>query len=383
MRRKNYTKNGTYKSTLHTSGLLPKEKSYIVTNLQNKTSRYSKLKDLADKAKQEGTVFSIYGSCNAVRKALLQRGWIEKIPPNRMNLAKIHSRSNSSKSEIHNELERLMLSNLLEKCNPNFVWRETQHDYYTTIDMKKECRTIVNKLMADALWTTKQGLCMTMKANYWFYIEDVAEVVCPRTYNSYDSTEVDEFIKDFRITACTSLIQWVISMIDSDKTVFAEHGTIPMKVMTFALNRCEEYLVDKRNRDIDHPTKTVSRKQWDTFLKKYYRLITNSDVFEADRGNKLPKYLTYAQILLQKIEKYRPQLCCEGYRNIWIIKPAHCSRGRGIRMASKLGVITDLLSKTNTNYVVQKYIGKLHFCFILNFNNIYYQNNCMASASQS
>ncbi|XP_014362702.2 tubulin glycylase 3A [Papilio machaon] len=347
-----------YKNTIRSLGLTSKEKSYIISSLQNKSSRYTKLKDLASKAKRENKIFSIFGTCNAVRKALVQRGWVEKIPPNRINMFRINSGKKNSKTDIHYELERLMLSNLVEKCNPNFVWRDTQQDYDTAIDMKNECKTIVNKLKADALWTTKQGLCTYMKINYWFYIEDVAEVCCPRSYNSYDTGEIEEFIADYRITACTSLIQWVISMLANNVTIFTETGTIPIKVITFALNRCKEYLLQKRNRDIDYPIKPVSTKQWNAFLKKYYRLITNKELFEADKENRLLLYIGYAQFILEKMYIYRPQVRCEGYQNIWIIKPGHWSRGRGIRMASKLGVITELLNKANAKYVVQKYIEK-------------------------
>ncbi|XP_068620778.1 tubulin glycylase 3A-like [Battus philenor] len=345
------------KNTVYSFGLSSKEKNYIILKLQSKSSRYTKLKDLAAKAKKENKIFCIYGTCNAVRKALTERGWVEKIPPYRMNLAKIKSGKISNKANIHSELERLMLSNLVEKCNPNFVWRDTHHDYNTTIDMKKECKIIVNKLKTDALWTTKEGLCSYMKINYWFYIEDVAEVTCPRTYNSFDNGELDEFVSDYKLTACTSLLQWIICMRENDVKVNAENGTISLKVMTFALNRCKEYLFEKRNKDIDQPIKSVSTKQWNTFLKKYYRLITKKEVFETDRKNMLPQYMKYAQLLLQKLQTYRPEIKCEGYQNIWIIKPGHWSRGRGIRMASKLGVITDLL-KANSKYVVQKYIEK-------------------------
>ncbi|CAG9784611.1 unnamed protein product [Diatraea saccharalis] len=188
--------------TNHSPGLSPKEKSYIICSCQTRSSRYVKLKCLASTAIKENKIFSIYGSCNAVRKALVERGWVEKIPPDRMNLSKVRNGTFTNKSDLHGELERLLLSNLVDKYNPNFIWRvKDEHYEPPLIDMTKECSTVVNKLRTDALWTTKQGLCSSMKRNYWFYIEDVAEVNGPRSYNSYDFCEIEEFIKDYKITA--------------------------------------------------------------------------------------------------------------------------------------------------------------------------------------
>lgn len=336
----------------------------MISSCQARTTRYVKLKNLAAYAIQNGKIFSIHGSCDAVRKALLERGWVEKISPTKMNLSKIRNGTFLSKTEIHGELERLLLSNLVEKHAPNFVWWTKDEQPYTNIiDMSKEYTTIENKLKIDALWTSKQGLCSSMKRNYWFYIEDVAEVNGPRTYNSYESGETEGFVKDYKITACTSLLKWVLSMVSNERQVFLNSGKISLNVVVFALNRCKEYLFRKQNKDIDHELSDPSSRQWNAFLENYYRIIAKHDVFQEDTENNLPLYLGYAKYLLKEIHRYRPQLSCEGCHNIWIIKPAQCSRGRGIRMASKLGVITNLLEKTHAKHVIQKYIGEHYHQF--------------------
>lgn len=338
-------------------GLSPKEKMYIIASCQTRTSQYTFLKSLAANAIKNRKIFALYGYCNAVRKALVERGWVEKIPASRMNLSRIRNGIYTSKADIHSELERLLLSNLVEKYSPNFIWTSREEFKDNTIDMTSDYTTIVNKLRIDALWTTKQGLCSSMKRNYWFYIENVAEVNVPRTYNSYESGEIEGFISDFKITACTSLLKWALSMVANDRPVFVRSGKIPMNVLLFALNRCKEYLFKKQNKDIDRSVTPVSSGQWNSFLKKYYQIISKAEVFEADKNNQLPLYLGYAKLFLKEIYKYRPQLSCEGCHNIWIVKPAHCSRGRGITMASKLGVLSEMLCKTTSKYVVQKYIG--------------------------
>ncbi|XP_047042085.1 tubulin glycylase 3A-like [Helicoverpa zea] len=346
-----------YRSTNRPEGLSPKEKSYLICSCQAKSNRYKTLKNQAAEAIRNSKIFSVYGSCNAVRAALLERGWVEKLPANKMNLSKIKNGSFSNKpAEIHNELERLLLSNFVEKYPPNFIWRTREELRDTVIDMTKEYPTIVNKLKTDAMWTSKQGLCSSMKRNYWFYIEDVAEVIGPRSYNTCDPGDIEGFVKDYKITACTSLLKWVLSMEANERPVFMETGKISLNVVLFALSRCKEYLYRKENKDIDKSVSSVSPGQWNAFLKKYYRIIAKDDVFQLDTENKLPLYMAYAKFLLKEMHKYRPQLSCEGCHNIWIIKPAHNSRGRGIRMASRLAVITNLLNKANAKYVIQKYI---------------------------
>lgn len=348
----------SYQSPFKPPGLSPKEKSYVICSCQARSTRYLALKKQAADAMKQNKIFTIYGNGNAVRKALLERGWVEKIPPNRMNLSKVRN-ANIKDTEMHNELERLLLSNIVEKSYPNFVWCTKDDIRYSTIDLNKECHVLVNKLKIDAMWTSKQGLCTTLKGNYWFYIEDVAEVNSPRTYSTYDVAEIEDFNSDYKITACTSLLKWVVSMVANERPIFVETGKVSINIIVFALNRCKEYLFSKQNKDIDKSIHSVSVGQWNAFLKKYYRIISREDVFQIDKDSKLELYLGYAKFLLKEIHRYRPQLSCEGCHNIWIIKPAHCSRGRGIRMASKLGVITNLLNTSaNVKYVVQKYIGK-------------------------
>lgn len=62
------------------------------------------------------------------------------------------------------------------------------------------------------------------------------------------------------------------------------------------------------------------------------------------------------------MRKYWSQIDMDGIKNVWILKPGNKSRGRGIVLMNKL---EDVMAKVNptgksdTRYVVQKYIGKL------------------------
>ncbi|XP_063358819.1 tubulin glycylase 3A-like [Cydia amplana] len=346
---------GPYEGTYKCRGLSPKERMQIIGSCQSKTKRYIHLKNLAADAIRKNKIFSVYGTCKTVRDALVERGWVEKLPSQRMNMKNIYS-GRTPKNEIRNELETLLLSHFVEKHSPSFIWRTKDYQAHSTIDMTRDYVPTVNRLQIDAAWTTKQGLCSAIKRNYWFYIEGVAEVYCPRTYNSYDLSEIDSFKNDFKVTACTSLLKWVLSMVAHGRSVFVSNGTVSIKIILFAINRCKEYLYMKQNKDIDKTVSHVTAGQWNTFMKNYCRIISKTAHFDTDKKEQLSLYLSYAKFILKEIYKYRPQLSCEGCHNIWIIKPAHWCRGRGIRLASRLEDVDDILNKTKAKYVLQKYI---------------------------
>lgn len=341
-------------SPLHRKKVLSVKETAYISSCFHHHRKYKFLKDTVMRAVNDNKIFSIHGSGNgvaSVRKALKERGWIEKIQANKINLMKVKSCTDTNKA--NEEMERIFMSNLIGKTTPNFIWYT--HEVNNNNRTPKDNRIIKNKLEVDGLWVTKHGLCSSMKIDYWFYIEGQAEVNSPRTYNS-DAGGFEDFVSDYKITACTSLLKWVLSMVANNREIFTEAGKISIDIFLFALNRCKEYLQKKQNEDIDKPVPNIKAAQWAAYLRQYYCLIAEEDVFEIDKNNVLPMYFEYSKLFLKEIHKYRPQLSCEGCLDIWIVKPGCCSRGRGIRLASKLEVISNLLSNTNTKYVIQKYI---------------------------
>ena len=72
-------------------------------------------------------------------------------------------------------------------------------------------------------------------------------------------------------------------------------------------------------------------------------------------GNRYPEFAVCLNIIDKLMEMY-PQFNMDGERNIWILKPAGSSRGRGIVLYKNLVEILDLCKDINTQYVAQKYI---------------------------
>lgn len=305
-------------------------------------------------------------NADIIRKCLVARGWVEKISP---KLSEISRNTASTKSKIQQRLDSLILSDLVKGHHSNLVWDEKHYKYLNDYSYKGDVEDsdnsvttqiipIRNQLEVEALWASQIGFWNCTKQSYWTYINNMAEVTTPRIYTN-DAFDQKDFLKDYHLTACTSLLKWVLTMVANDVPII--NGKMSTNVLIFALNRCKEYLHMKQNRDIDIPIqKKATSGQWNFFLKSYFTLINGHDVFLVERTNIFSLLIAYAKILLKNIHKYRPQLNCEGFHNIWVMKSAD-PRDREIKMASNLRVITEWKNSASSEYVIQKYIGKKIF----------------------
>lgn len=170
------------------------------------------------------------------------------------------------------------------------------------------------------------------------------------------------FIEDFRFTACLSLLKWLTNKIsaEGENAVRSPTGTIPLKALEFAIKRCSDYISAQTHEDIDQETERVWAHQWDQFISWYYQVVHGQALFIR---NNVPfqKYFLASKHVLKKIKKYCPQIDMDGVMNVWIMKPGNKSRGRGITLLNKLEDVMSKMnpsSKTDTRYVVQKYIER-------------------------
>lgn len=97
----------------------------------------------------------------------------------------------------------------------------------------------------------------------------------------------------------------------------------------------------------------IRKENWFKRIKKPFGIkkiadVTN-DFIETNINKKIDEVLKILQ------EKF-PQYCLNGIRNLWIVKPAGLSRGRGIRIFNKLMEINDYTKNKEQQWVVQKYI---------------------------
>ncbi|MED6253532.1 hypothetical protein ATANTOWER_013282 [Ataeniobius toweri] len=321
---------------------------------------------LADKAIKMQKIFSIQGPYPVIRAALRARGWIEqhmhgsKLQVQQQQHQSSGSKSSSKDADDHNSEDvekeqdpnRLhsFLSRLVRNEMVYFYWTNRRDAINTNILQKQQ---IINHFTKAGSFTTKVGLCLNLRNLHWF---DTAnpDTFFPRCYTLAAQDEKHAFIEDYRRTACTSLLKYVVKRDQNIQGKGISHNLqdvqvqrkqnkhrskplVPSQMITTALKVCQEYLESLEHRDIDktlETPQTLTQEQWAEFISSYY-LVAHGGA-QIERSEHL---VSSCEAMLQRLEKVSPQLGIDGTQNIWIIKPGAKSRGRGIKCAKRLDQI--------------------------------------------
>ncbi|CAH0603365.1 unnamed protein product [Chrysodeixis includens] len=323
------------------------------------SDRWNELKKIADSAMRDHKVFMIKGGgFPAVRRALLERGWIEKYeshkvrhPPSNVDPKKMNGRELS-------KVERMILFKFMEHHSVDFLWT-TKRDKYDWLLSNKD---VIISRFCRSVFTTKEGLTTSLTQMHWYTEPGVALTKFPRCYNIHNSDSLEEFIDDFRITACISVLKWLSNTLQShtEQTLISPHGKVPFSAVEFAISRLNEYIVFLSHKDIDDTEEQLHiwEHEWDQFLTHHYLLVHEKAKFFEDKTSNLRQLERKATKILAAMAKYWPQVDIDGVLNIWIVKPGNKCRGRGIQLMNNIKDIIGLINipAQKTRYVVQKYI---------------------------
>ncbi|XP_029946866.1 tubulin monoglycylase TTLL3 [Salarias fasciatus] len=253
------------------------------------------------------------------------------------------------------------------------VRNETPYLFWTTRRDDIEYRNLQNEQMINhyansGTFTTKVGLCVNLRNLQWFDTAD-PDTFFPRCYRLGAKDEKHAFIEDFRRTACTSLLQYVVEKRDraepeeeqSAKNGFhnSHHRPVGPEIIDMALRVCQDFLSGLNHADIDVTAETppsVDEQQWENFLQKYYRIVHKGAQIRGSSA-----FVDCCKAMLAKLREVCPQLDTDGLNNIWIIKPGAKSRGRGIMCMNRLEEILALVDADRavtkeSKWVVQKYL---------------------------
>ncbi|KAF7992932.1 hypothetical protein HCN44_005713 [Aphidius gifuensis] len=329
--------------------------------------RFLSIKEIVKRSILQHHTFMIYGRAKIIRECLLKRGWIEKL--NRRNRLTNQQTMGIDTSPVillsgvgdlkDEQSQRLLMSKMLSNYTVDLLWNSgSDWPGWPSQDNKK---TIFNRF-TRAAFTSKIGLCTNVRQMHWFYEPGIANTLFPRCYNICQADHMHAFIEDFRMTACLSLLKWFVDKINNEgeNTIISSTGTVPLKMMDFAIKRCSDYIEALLHEDIDKDGERVWQHQWDQFISCYYKIIQNDELF-ISINTSLNKYHQASKHILKRMRIYWQQLDMDGIQNIWILKPGNKSRGRGIVLVNK---IEDVIAKINpanksdTRFVVQKYIEK-------------------------
>lgn len=330
------------------------------------------LKSQAETAIREKKTFTVCGNYYAIRRALLSRGWVEKIRLNynTYDKDKLKRLLATSTEELLDGMrdpqngyiyERVLLSKLLGNHQVDFYW--DQHN-----DCFKACRdsvklTLVNKFKRGIFnYTSKQGLCESMKRAYWFQKPGFAFIRHPRSYNLSNNDEPKEFINDYKLTAAMCLLKWIVHCGDNNQKIIVDNGKVSLRIYRFACNEVSRAIRKCRHEDIDFVIEETMNHEWDDFLECYYKIVHYGNSFKSNTNEKWMNIVQNSKTLLQETEKYWPHLELDGMFNIWILKPTNGCRGEGIHLCRTLEYIFKTIRSNSTRrYIVQKYIGNLNF----------------------
>ncbi|XP_043296621.1 protein monoglycylase TTLL8 [Cervus canadensis] len=223
------------------------------------------------------------------------------------------------------------------------------------------------------------GLCVSMRSLPW-YVQANPDTFFPRCYSLCTEGEKQEFLDDFRRTVASSILKWVVSQQSSRskprsrREEARESAASSRKVpegaglrltglsgqcVDVACKVCKAYLGRLEHEDIDlteDAARDLTEAEWSDLTQQYYSLIHGEAFIPSSRN-----HFSQCQALLNKITSVNPQTEIDGFRNIWIIKPAAKSRGRDIVCMNHVEEILELVAAgqppaKDNKWVVQKYI---------------------------
>ncbi|XP_027631140.1 protein monoglycylase TTLL8 [Tupaia chinensis] len=369
-----------------------------------KLDKYKIARQLTEKAIKEKKIFSIYGHYPAIRTALRRKGWVEKklhfvsrvvlstedegeevtasVGTPRLSMQDDRTYADVKENQelalertddIHDVMSRLVKNEM-----PYFLWtiKRDVIDYHSLT-----CDQMLNHYGKTASFTTKLGLCLSMRSLPW-YVQANPDTFFPRCYGLCSDSEKREFLYDFRRTAASSILKWVVnhqsanrskakgrreeagssdlglgSKRDPEGTEEKPRGLSEQLVDT-ACKVCQAYLRQLEHEDIDvlgDTSEDLSEAEWKDLIQQYYALV-HGDAFISNSRS----HFSQCQALLDKIMSVSPQVEIDGLRNIWIVKPAAKSRGRDIVCMDRVDQILERVSpeepSAKDKWVVQKYI---------------------------
>ncbi|XP_070496210.1 tubulin glycylase 3B-like [Chironomus tepperi] len=300
------------------------------------------------KAKAEKKIFIIIGKYEAIRKGLIDRGWLEKVLENQMMY-------------ILPSSERLLIASFLKNSDYNFIWQPKLRPIKTDEAKKHIVNSIIRQRIYD--FTTKDGLKNCVDSFPWNCISGVTELnYYPRTHILIDKSEKDDFFEDFRQIAFISFIKFLNSF-ENISELFSIAGSIPLESIDFAIQKIELLFKIEEHEDID-----MSRifdacakypKDQRKVLNHIHQMINGNRKFILVDQSIIEQYTIDIKSCAIEIEQRWPHLKYDGYTNTWIFKPIGSSSGNGIILENNVHRMREFLS-TNAykTFLIQKYIER-------------------------
>ncbi|CAD8172525.1 unnamed protein product [Paramecium octaurelia] len=290
-------------------------------------------------------VFIMVGGYGDIAKALIQRGWV-KNP---------------------------------DSGSPCFDFKFTLHnseiDYNNLQDFQ-----IVNHFAKIICLTTKVGLCKSLNNLIWFNNVD-KNTFYPRAFDLSDEEDFENFREEFKLSKAEAILKMYLHLFKKKDANLIEKIK-PQAIV--ALSVCRKMLQDI-NELIDQQKQTavITQKEWDILSKddlnvqalaqkKHQAWLAKigevkplkkkkKSKLEKEQDDSIEDVDEFTQQIIDILQSFKnrfPQYYLNGVENIWIVKPAGLSRGRGIQCYKNLVEIEDHVASKGAQWIIQKYIEK-------------------------
>ena len=321
--------------------------SYRSAIVENNNLNMKDLEEKVKKAKIEKKIFIVLEGYEPLRQSFLARGWIEKVPDDKISL-------------IPSTSEKFVIALLLKNFPFFFVWQPRSRPVKNLHNVNPCINSIIRLRNFD--FTAKDGL-HNIALNYrWHHIDGVTELNYQRSHVLVDRTTRDEFTEDYRRTALTSFILLLDSPEQNFELFFSSDDlAISTECITFAIQKLELHIKTEQHEDIDTSQVFDVCVKYPTNHKEHLvqiRHITN--------GTKKFKFESFALIgawkqmvhnCAETIRNQWPHLKYDGFRNVWILKPIGSSSGFGVRVMNNEEAILSAAHVSQPKCIVQKYVG--------------------------
>ena len=366
------------------SSVVPKKKSN-----SSKLRSFSFITDVKSWLKKNrlpatSKVFIITEGYTCIKQALLDRGWIKN-------------------------------PDYFSSCyHLKFTLRGSHIDF----DHLKDYQ-ITNHFEKVSVLTTKVGLCKTMNNLHW-YTDVNLDSFFPKCFDCNEEIEFEAFLMYYKVTRAECILKKFLSYAIGGKReeegykqmVKTGQVEVALKVTKRRLMSLGELIDTKKN------WTEVTEKEWDVLskgdmteedikkllynqnVKRYLKLnkkmsrrkkrkkkkkktkkssdsiamgkkkgagkvnskiIAKSSDSEDDEGENKPGAPLTAQeqeiqSVLENLAEKFPQTKINGMNNIWIVKPAGLSRGRGIKLFASYAEIIHHIKTRDFSWIIQKYM---------------------------
>lgn len=197
---------------------------------------------------------------------------------------------------------------------------------------------ICNHFDESGTITTKVGLCKNLKNLIWFSNVDI-DTFYPRCVDVSEPEDREDFISEFQATRAECIVKQAVCGVKVD-----------LRSLQISIEICQ-----RRLRDLDELIDDKNIDSWELVKDEEWKIICQ----DPKKNQELPEVpeedIAKARVLLVKLKEKYPQFEINGLQNIWIVKPAGLSRGRGICCYNTLPEILENVQKEGS-WVIQKYI---------------------------